>query len=312
MSIHTQVTPTPRPAVDDTKGSTHYPQQIPKSSRTRSPVVRPRRGFGRFLYQPGLILSALFVLLVLGWALHPSMFANTNPLRSIASPLQPPSTEHWFGTDYLGRDVYARVVHGTSLSLQAVVIAVATALVIGSAVGLIAGIVGGWLDDVIMRIVDVLLAVPGILLALAIVAALGFGTLNVAIAVGVSSATGFARVMRAEVLRIRTSAFVEAGAALGRRWSSNVARHVLPNSVGPVAVLAALELGTAVLAVSSLSFLGFGAKPPAPEWGSLISDGRNYLATSWWLTIMPGTVVVAFVLATNRLARSLERSDETQ
>jgi len=161
---------------------------------------------------------------------------------------------------------------------------------------------------VIMRVVDVLLSIPALFLSLALVTALGYGTVEVAVAVGIASVAAFARVMRAEVLRVRTAVFVEAAHSSGARWYSVLARHVLPNSLGPVLVLATLELATAVLAVSSLSFLGYGAKPPTPEWGSLVATGRDFLGSGWWLTTLPGLVVVATVLAANRIARALERA----
>jgi peptide/nickel transport system permease protein len=157
-----------------------------------------------------------------------------------------------------------------------------------------------------MRFADVLLAVPGLLLSLAVVTALGFGTVNVAIAVGTTSVASVSRILRSEVLRVRTSAYVEAARAGGSRWWRVLLVHVLPNSVGPVLVLAALELGTAILAVSSLSFLGYGAQPPQPEWGSLVAGGRDYLAGQWWLTTLPGIVIALTVLAGNRLARALD------
>jgi peptide/nickel transport system permease protein len=178
--------------------------------------------------------------------------------------------------------------------------------VVGALAGLVAGFVRGWVDDAIMRLVDVLLAIPALLLSLALITALGYGTVNVAVAVGASTIGRFARVMRSEVLRIRNTIYVEAARTTGARWYSVLGRHVLPGAVGPVLVLATLEFGVAILAVSSLSFLGYGAPPPAPEWGALIADGRNYLATSWWLTTLPGLVIAAAVLATNRVARALD------
>jgi peptide/nickel transport system permease protein len=157
-----------------------------------------------------------------------------------------------------------------------------------------------------MRFVDVLLSIPALFLSLALVTALGYGTVKVAVAVGIASVASFARVMRAEVLRVRQSVFVEASRSCGARWYSVLGRHVLPNAMGPVIVLATLDFGTSILAVSSLSFLGYGAPPPAPEWGTLISDGRNYLANAWWLTALPGLAIAATVLATNRIARALD------
>ncbi|MGF6881512.1 peptide/nickel transport system permease protein [Nocardia sp. GAS34] len=253
-------------------------------------------------------LSVVVLLTVLGWALAPSIFADDDPLRGVpAQKLRGPSARHWLGTDNLGRDLYTRVVHAAELSLTATVIAVAIGLVAGTLVGLVAGSAGGVVDAGLMRIVDVLLSIPELLSALVLVTALGFGSRKVAIAVGVALIPAFARVMRAEVARVRRAPYVEAAIASGVRWPAVLIRHVLRNAYAPVAALAAVEFGVAVLAVSSLSFLGYGAPPPAPEWGSLIAAGRDYLATAWWMTTLPGLVIVAVVLAAQRLGRALAR-----
>jgi peptide/nickel transport system permease protein len=271
-----------------------------------------RRGTARRLLRflarrPGLVLSGVLLVLVAVAAFAPGLFTSADPLvGEPADNFAAPGAAHWFGTDELGRDVFARVVHGTALSVKATLIAVAVAFVVGGLLGLVAGFVGRWVEDVIMRVVDVLLSIPALFLSLALVTALGYGTVEVAIAVGIASVAGFARVMRAEVLRVRSAVFVEAARSSGTRWYGVLARHVLPNSLGPVLVLATLELATAVLAVSSLSFLGFGAPPPAPEWGNLISEGRNYLGNAWWLSTMPGLVVAGTVLGINRIARALD------
>jgi len=252
-------------------------------------------------------VSSIVLLLAVGFALFPSVFASGDPLQGVpAEKLQGPSAAHWFGTDNLGRDVYTRVVHGAGLSLTATLLAVGIALVVGSLIGLLSGAVGGALAAALMRLVDVLLSIPALLLSLALVTALGFGTMNVAIAVGVSLVANFARVMRSEVLRVRKALYVEAAFACGVRWHTVLRRHVLRNSYAPVAALAAVEFGMAVLAVSSLSFLGFGAVPPTPEWGSLISEGRNYLAAAWWMTTLPGLVIVAVVLSAHRIGHAIE------
>ncbi|WP_084484313.1 ABC transporter permease [Nocardia anaemiae] len=256
-----------------------------------------------------VILSGAVAVLALGWALFPSVFAGGDPLTGVpAQKFQSPSARHWFGTDNLGRDLYTRMVHGAGLSLTATLSAVAIALVAGSVLGLLSGSIGGFVDTVIMRFVDVLLSIPSLLLSLALVTALGFGTRNVAVAVGVSLIANFARVMRSEVLRVRQAPYVEAAHAAGVRWYTVLARHVLPNSYQPVLALAAVEFGMAVLSVSALSFLGYGAKPPTPEWGSLISEGRNFLATAWWMTTLPGLVIIVVVLSAQRLGRAVGRS----
>jgi len=276
----------------------------PKPPRPFLPRLRQQMSWG-------LALSLLILLTAVLWAVVPGAFTGYDPMAGETSEaLQGPSFTHLFGTDQLGRDNYARLVYGSRLSLQAIVMAVAIALCVGSLFGLLAGFFGGAADTVIMRVVDLLLSIPSLLLSLALITVLGPGTTNVAIAVGLASVASFARLMRAEVMRVRTATYVEAAAAVGARRSQILVRHVLPNSTGPVLAMAALELGGAVLAVSSLSFLGYGAQPPTPEWGSLISAGRDYMATAWWLTVLPGVVVTAIVLAANRLARAIEREEE--
>ncbi len=275
-------------------------------SDLRRPVLRWKTLRGN----AGLLVAGAVALLAVGWALAPSVFAGGDPLTGVpAQKLQSPSAQHWFGTDNLGRDLYTRMVHGAGLSLTATLAAVGIALIAGSLLGLLSGAIGGVVDAVVMRLVDVLLSVPSLLLSLALVTALGFGTRNVAVAVGISLVANFARVMRSEVLRVRQAVYVEAAHAAGVRWYTVLARHVLPNSVQPVLALAAVEFGMAVLAVSALSFLGYGAKPPTPEWGTLISEGRNYLATAWWMTTLPGLVIIAVVLAAQRLGRAIGKGE---
>lgn len=270
----------------------------------RTTKKRPSRSISKNIWLAG---SVVVLLLAVGFALFPSVFASGDPLEGVpADKLQGPSAAHWFGTDNIGRDLYTRVVHGAGLSLTATLFAVAIALIVGSSIGLFAGAVGGILDAILMRIVDVLLSIPALLLSLALVTALGFGTRNVAIAVGVSLIANFARVMRSEVLRVRRSLYVEAAYASGVRWYDVFRRHILRNSYAPVIALAAVEFGMAVLAVSALSFLGFGAVPPTPEWGSLISEGRNFLATAWWMTTLPGLVIVVVVLSAHRVGHAIE------
>jgi peptide/nickel transport system permease protein len=267
----------------------------------------PRRVLRFFVRRPGLVLSIIVIVLIVLAAFWPGLFTSKSALSGVPSQnFRAPSAAHWFGTDELGRDLFSRVVHGAQLSLKATLIAVAVAFVVGGVIGLIAGFLGGWIESLLMRFIDVLLSIPALFLSLALVTALGYGTVKVAVAVGIASVAGFARVMRSEVLRVRQAVFVEASRSCGARWYTILGRHVLPNSIGPVLVLATLDFGTAILAVSSLSFLGYGAPPPAPEWGTLISDGRNYLANAWWLTTLPGLTIAVTVLATNRIARALD------
>jgi len=272
-----------------------------RSARVRLALRRP---------PAGLLLAWLVIAVVVLWAVAPALFTGHDPVNGVpAEKLQAPSGDHLFGTDALGRDLFARVVHGSARSLSGAFVAVAVGFVLGTLLGLLAGSVGGLVDELVMRVVDVLLAVPGLLLALTAIILLGPGTINVAIAVGIGSVAAFARLARSEVVRVRRADYVEAAFGSGGRLITVLWRHVLPNSVGPVVALAAVQFGAAILAISTLSFLGYGAKPPTPEWGLLIAEGRNYLATSWWLTTLPGLVVVLVVLATSRIGRSVSRED---
>ncbi|GAB3607283.1 ABC transporter permease [Conyzicola nivalis] len=260
----------------------------------------------RILRQPGIIVSLVIILFTVAVMLWPSLFATHDPYEGVAvDRLQGPNGTYFFGTDHLGRDLFSRVVYGAFLSLASAGAAVLVGVVVGAVVGLFSGFVGGRVDFVIMRFVDVLIAVPSILLALIVVASLGFGPWSVAFGVGLGATGSFTRIMRSQVVRVRNEEYVEAARTLGVRWPSILFSHILPNSARPVIAYAALELGTAILAVSALSFLGFGAQPPEPEWGALVSAGRDFVSTAWWLSVIPGFVILVIVLAVNRLARAI-------
>ena len=273
------------------------------SARQWAPLLRTVRQA-----QPGLVVAWLVIAIVTLWAIAPGLFTGYSPVQGTAGQhLLAPGASHLLGTDGLGRDLYARVVYGAVHSLSGAFLAVTVGLLLGTLLGVLAGSVGGRGEDVIMRIVDVLLAVPSLLLSLSIIIILGFGTLNAALAVGVASVAGFARLVRSEVVRVRRAEYVEAAFGSGARFRSVLWRHVLPNSMTSVVAMAALQFGTAILSISTLGFLGYGAPPPTPEWGLLIAEGRNYIATGWWLTTVPGLVVVAVVLSANRISVSLAR-----
>jgi peptide/nickel transport system permease protein len=283
------------------------PGSTPESSDRDGTSGRAGQTLRLLLRRPGFILAVVYVVLVVLSAVVPGLFASGDPTQTVPKDkFLSPSLDHLFGTDELGRDLFTRMVHGSALSVEATVISVGVAVVVGLTIGVVSGYAGGWADSLLMRFVDVLLAIPSLLLALAIVTALGFGTINVAIAVGVGLTPGFARITRAEVLRVKTLPYVEAARSGGAGRIRILVRHVLPNSWGPVVVLAVLDFGTAILAVSSLSFLGFGAPPPQSEWGSLISAGRTFLVTSPWLTLLPGLAVGAVVYALNHIGKTFE------
>ncbi|KAF1019575.1 MAG: putative D,D-dipeptide transport system permease protein DdpC [Paracidovorax wautersii] len=286
---------------------------IPRAG-TQPPPARTRawRTLRALRAQPvTLWLAWAVITLAALWALAPTLFTQVNPVQGLAGQqLQAPGAAHWLGTDALGRDVYARLVHGAVHSLSGAFVAVAVGLVLGTLLGLVTGAVGGFVDDALMRLVDVLLSVPALLLSLAIIIILGFGTINAAIAVGVASVASFARLVRSEVVRVRRSEYVEAAFGSGGRFGPVLWRHVLPNSLTSVIGLAALQFGSAILSISTLGFLGYGAPPPTPEWGLLIAEGRNYLATAWWLTTVPGVMVVLVVLSANRISAAIGQGQQ--
>ena len=256
--------------------------------------------------QPGLVLAWVVLALVLAWAIFPGAFTTRSPIEGIpGAQLLPPSWAHPLGTDGLGRDQFARVIHGARESLSGAFVAVAVGLTLGTLLGLLAGARGGWVDAVVMRLVDTLLAIPALLLSLSIIILLGFGSVRAAFAVGLVAVAHFARLSRAEVLRVRRSDYVEAAFGSGGRFGAVLWRHILPNALTSVLALAALQFGSAILALSTLGFLGYGAPPPTPEWGLLIAEGRDFLARAWWLTASPGIVVVLVVLSAERVSRAI-------
>ena len=221
--------------------------------------------------------------------------------RNLRERLNPPSAEHIFGTDELGRDLLIRVWHGGRISLRVGLIAVAVAVVVGTTLGMLAGYVGGWLDTIVMWFMDILLAFPGILLAIAIVATLGPSLTNAMIAISITQIPIYARIIRSVVLSLRESEYVQGARALGARPLRIVLRHVLPNSLSPIIVQLSLSIGVAILDVAALGFLGLGAQPPAPEWGLMIRDGFSQFLRAPWMSIFPGAAIFLSVVGFNLL-----------
>jgi ABC-type dipeptide/oligopeptide/nickel transport system permease subunit len=219
--------------------------------------------------------------------------------------LVPPAPGAWLGTDDLGRDVLARVLHGGRLSLTVGLLAVGLAAGCGALLGLVTGYYRGWLDGAVMRAVELLMAFPGVLLALLVIAILGRGLPNVLLAVGIADIPAFVRLVRGTVLAAREQAYVEAARATGVPDRVIMRRHVLPNVFAPLLVVATLEVGNAVLVTSSLSFLGLGAQAPSPEWGAMLAAGREYVRTAWWMTVFPGLAIALTVLGLNLLGDGL-------
>lgn len=265
-------------------------------------VMRRARRLPRV--QVTLVLAWLIIATVVLWALAPGALAPFSAYDPVVNGLQPPSAMHLFGTDSVGRDQLSRVVYGARESLLGAALAVGLGGIVGVLLGAVAGSIGGALDAVAMRVVDVLLAIPGLLLALTVVVLLGTGTVNAALAVGVGSIAGFARLVRSEVVQVRSTEYVEAAYGSGGSFLSVLFRHILPNSLRPVLALLALQFGGAILALSTLGFLGYGVTPPDPEWGMIIAQGRNLLGAAWWVTAFPGLVLLLVVLSANRISQS--------
>jgi peptide/nickel transport system permease protein len=246
----------------------------------------------------------LLVLLILVALLAP-VIAPDPIEQNIAQRLQPPSAEHWLGTDQLGRDVWARVAHGAGISLRVGFGVVILAVLIGVAVGLLAGTLGGAWDNLLMRVTDIFFAFPSLILAMAIAAALGPNLNNTIIAVALVSWPIYARLVRANVLALREREFVEAARALGSSQGRLMLRHLLPNTLTPVFVQASFDVGGAILTAAGLSFIGFGAQPPTPEWGAMVSETRSYIAEAIWAPTAPAMGILLTVLAFNLLGDAL-------
>lgn len=252
------------------------------------------------------VAAAVMALLLLA-AFFPQLIAPFDPIATDTSSSRlGPSLTHLFGTDTLGRDIFSRVVHGTRISLSfgfiATTIALATAIVLGIATGL----APDWVDNIIMRILEILLALPEILVALVIIAMLGKGQANLVLAITIAAIPFYTRAVRIATRQVRRSEFVEAAIALGERPVVIILRHILPNVIGPVLVLGTIGIGGAIISASGLSFLGLGPASPTPEWGLMLSDGRGSLASAWWMAVFPGLAITVTVIATTVVGRHIQ------
>lgn len=225
--------------------------------------------------------------------------------QDLRGRLEPPSLAHWFGKDEFGRDMFYRVLWGIRYSLFMGTVAIAISCVIGGSIGAIAGYYGGKIDNVIMRFMDILLAIPSMLLAIAIVAALGTSLVNVLMAIAISYIPTFARTARAPVLTLKDQEFVEAGKAVGASDARIIFRYIIPNSLAPIIVQVTLGVAGAILSIAGLSFLGLGIQPPTPEWGAMLSNARTYIRDSWHITVIPGMAIMLTILALNVIGDGL-------
>ncbi len=273
----------------------------PRATRTRWQMLVPRvrRHRGALV---GLGIVAVLALV----AAFQNAVAPVSPIKiDITAALRAPNGAHWMGTDQYGRDIYSRVIHGAGISLSIGMISVGIAASAGTAVGLVAGYYGGIVDGILMRIIDVMLAFPGVLLALGIVGVLGPSLRNLMIAVGIAAIPFYSRLVRSSVLVAKEQLYVEAARVVGVPIPVILVRHILPNVVAPIIVAGTLGMGGAILSAAALSFIGLGSQPPTPEWGRMLSEGRDYLRDAWWIATFPGLAIMLTVLGVNMLGDGL-------
>lgn len=269
-----------------------------------------RRDGGRYRnpwLAPGTSIPLLLVLLLVVAVFFPSLFTPYTPEQmDFSAILQPPDLRHWFGTDQLGRDVFTRVVYGTSLSLSIGVGATLIASAGGIVLGTLAGLAPRAVRQLLVRLLDIMLAFPDLLLALLAITVLGRGPENTLLAVGLAGIAGYARLVRAQVLQVRLSGYVQHAVALGEPPMVIILRHIVPNTLRPLLVLTTVGIGYSILSASALSFLGLGVTPPTAEWGALLSEGRNFLDSAPWVSLLPASVVALSVIAITLLGRRVQ------
>lgn len=264
--------------------------------------------WGRFVKNKAAVLGMIIFIMLILIAIFADQIASYEDSaikKDMSIRLQPPSAEHWFGTDSLGRDLFARVVHGSRVSLAVGVLAVAGSLILGGGLGAIAGFYGGNIDNIIMRVTDVLLAIPATLLDITIVAALGPNMTNLVIALIVSEIPVFTRILKAAVIMVKDQEYIEAARAIGAKDRTIIFSHVIPNCIAPIIVQITLKIAGVILATAGLSFLGLGAQPPTPEWGSLLAGGRTFIRDYPYITLFPGLAIMITVLSLNLLGDGL-------
>lgn len=282
--------------------ATKKPPAVDSSSDTGQ-----RRGLlRRMLGHRAAVLGGAIVLLIILCALLAPWLAPYDPIQGkLTDMLQAPSSAHWLGTDEQGRDILSRIIHGSRTSLQVGLIAVAISLTLGTAIGALSAYFGGWIDLVVMRFIDMMLAFPSILLAIAITAILGPSLTNAMVAVGIVNMPIYARLVRSSVLSLKEFDFVQAARAAGGGHGRILGRHILPNALAPLIVQSTLSIGTAMLDAAGLSFLGLGAQPPLPEWGAMLSGAQTYIQLAPWVVTFPGLAIMIAILGFNLLGDGL-------
>ncbi len=257
-------------------------------------------------YPSFVIFAVLAALLILAAVFAPQLSRGVNPIKgSMKDSIMPPSAEHPFGTDKMGRDIFVRVLYGARTSLSSTFILVAVVFVIGSFLGIISGYFSGWVDAVIMRVADMMIAFPGLVLAIAVAGILGASTHNAIIAIALVTWPKYARLARSLVMKIRNTDFVAAATVTGSSTPYMLWKYMLPNAITTLVITAATDIGGMMMELAALSFLGFGAQPPTPEWGSMLNEGRNFMQSAPWLMIYPGLAIFVTVVIFNMLGDGL-------
>jgi len=256
--------------------------------------------FKRLLKNKAAVLGLIIIVILVSAAIFAEQIAPYGyDDQQLRMRFLPPSGEHFFGTDDYGRDIFSRIIYGSRTSLMVGLVSVSISSVIGTFLGAVAGFYGRWVDNIIMRGVDIMLAIPNILLAISIAATLGPGITNVMIAVGISSIPGYARLVRASILSIKEQEYIEAARSIGASDFRLITRHILPNAMAPIIVQATMSIAIAILSAAALSFIGLGVSPPTPEWGSMLSGGRAFIRDYWWVVTFPGLAIMMTVFAFN-------------
>ncbi|MDM7850119.1 nickel transporter permease [Pseudochrobactrum kiredjianiae] len=267
---------------------------------------QPNRTLQKFLSNRAAVLGAILVGFFALLAILAPLIAGYDPLQtSFTAIRKPPSALHWLGTDELGRDLFSRMAYGARTSLMAGVVSVFIAMIVGVPFGIIAGYFGGWADSIISRLIDAMLAIPFLIMAIALAAFLGASLTNAMIAIGLSAAPVFARLTRGQVLSIRNEEYIEAAQVLGLRHPRIILRYILPNALSPIIVQATLTIAAAIIAEASLSFLGLGQQPPNPSWGSMLNTAKNFISQAPWMSVWPGAAIFLVVLGFNLLGDGL-------
>ncbi len=254
----------------------------------------------RFLCNKAAVFGMVIVLILIVCSLFPSLFTSYDPIKqNLAERLLPPSGDHWFGTDEFGRDIFARVVYGCRTSMSIGIISVTISCIIGVIIGAVSGFYSGVVDNLLMRLIDVLMAIPNTLLGISIVAALGPSVTNLIIAISIGSISSYARVTRVSVLSVKDTEFVEAAYATGASDKRIIWKYIIPNCMAPIIVQATMSIATAIMTATGLSFLGLGVPAPTPEWGAMASSARTYIRDYWWLVTFPGLAIMAAAFSFN-------------